>query len=207
MKKSKFLLLPILAGIQLALATEPNHHEDSPSGSLSTNSSESSSTSTADATAESVSNSDSQSSASASSGDSTSISRSGDSSSSVSVVHKQRRQAPGVYTAATNTTAACQGEWHVGASVGLGGVSFGKSRTLRDCVLAQAAEYEESRGNLEASRKLRCRISFYEEALGEDCEALLNTQDGSGKTQEEVFFRTPEQRKADREKLLKEVSK
>jgi hypothetical protein len=43
-------------------------------------------------------------------------------------------------------------------------------------MLDELATAELARGNLSASILLRCRISFYIEALGADCPALLNTQ-------------------------------
>lgn len=201
MKSSKFLLLPILAGVQLALANGGSHNEPKPtndpravassSNVLSNNQSTSVSSSVA-------SESNSSASVQASTGDSTSSSNSGGNSVSNSTVYKQRQQAPGVFTSAGNATAPCQADWRIGASAGIGGLSFGKNHTVRDCVLQDAADAELLRGNLEASIKLRCRISFYKAALGEDCEALLNTQ---GKREE--TFATKEEVNLKVEKAFK----
>jgi hypothetical protein len=93
----------------------------------------------------------------------------------VTSTYKQIRQAPGATTSASDTTANCQKDRRVGVSSVVGGLSFGASRTDRDCRLLERADYEESRGNVSASIRLRCATTVYREALGEDCEALLST--------------------------------
>ncbi len=129
------------------------------------------------AASESRSSSEASSASAAQSGStSASDSNSGGNVLNSSNVYKGVRNAPGIVSEAGVSTADCQGDWRVGASVPGGGVSFGKSRTIRDCVLSHAAAEELARGNLAASIKLRCLISVYREALGNECEALLNTQ-------------------------------
>lgn len=86
---------------------------------------------------------------------------------------RQVRQAPTVLADATNTTSECAQA--VGGSLSLAGFGIGAHRALadKDCRLAIAAEREDSRGNALAAVRLRCRISYYVEALGDDCFALL----------------------------------
>jgi hypothetical protein len=122
--------------------------------------------------ASSVANADGGDSSSNSGANSTS----GGNTVSNSSVYKQKRQAPGVFATGVDPTAGCQGSWHLGASAVGGGVGFGKSHTIRDCVLAAAASEEFARGNLQASILLRCQISYYKASLGDDCIALLDTQ-------------------------------
>jgi hypothetical protein len=93
----------------------------------------------------------------------------------VSSTYKQVRQAPGATTSASDTTASCQKDRRIGVSSVVGGLSFGASRTDRDCRLLDRADYEDLRGNVSASIRLRCATSVYRKALGEDCEALLFT--------------------------------
>lgn len=112
----------------------------------------------------------------ASGGDSTSSASSGGNQIQNSSTYKQVKQAPGVFSSAGDTTAECQGDWRVGLSATGGGLGFGKSYSIRDCYLVKASDTEFARGNIAASIKLRCRISFYRDALGDDCEALLDTQ-------------------------------
>lgn len=117
-------------------------------------------------------------SAEASSGDSSADadSSSGGNILSTSSVYKQQRQAPGLFAAVGNTTAGCEAAWNLGVSTPVGGLVGGKTKTRPDCLLLEASERELLRGNQTASIKLRCRISYYRETLGESCEALLNTQ-------------------------------
>lgn len=196
--KSKFLILPLLAGVRMALAT--GHGHEDPTYLHPTINTETS----ADATSASHSSAEADAtSSSTSEAASDSTSNSGGNVLTSSTVFRGVRQAPGALAVGTNTTQPCSGEWHLGGSSPVGGLSFGKSRTNRDCVFAELAADELARGNLQASIQLRCKISYYREALGDDCEALLNTQ--TKKSEDSATTRSD--RAADRIRLLREVSK
>ena len=93
-----------------------------------------------------------------------------------SITYKQVKQAPNVYTAVSNTTAACIKASGFGASVPGFGAGLSLPIKDKDCLLDRAADKELDRNNLGASIALRCRISYYREALGEDCVALLHDE-------------------------------
>ncbi len=201
--KSKFLILPLLAGVKMALAT--GHGHENPPHLQPTINTEAS----ADATSASRSSAEADaSSSSTSEAASDATSNSGGNVLNSSTVFRGVRQAPGALAIGTNTTQPCSGEWHLGGSSPVGGLSFGKSRTNKDCMFAELAADELARGSLQASIQLRCRISYYKEALGDDCEALLNTQTSNAvSSAREVRYADPAKRAADRAKLLQEVSK
>lgn len=89
--------------------------------------------------------------------------------------YKQVRQAPAVGAAAGLTTAKCQRGQEVRLSGPGAGIGLSRSKPDADCWLDELSDKELERGNETASIRLRCRISYYVDALGKDCEALLKT--------------------------------
>lgn len=99
----------------------------------------------------------------------------------VSSVYKQVRQVASAHADAGNATIYCAKDRRAGIQLPGIGLSAGGTATDRDCALLRAAETELSIGNVYASVKLRCATKLYR-ALGDDCEALLNTQTGAKDT-------------------------
>lgn len=91
------------------------------------------------------------------------------------VNNKQKRQAAAMGAAAGYTTARCMKGRELRLSGPGAGVGFSFSGEHKDCWLDDFADQELARGNETASIRLRCQISYYKQALGEDCEALLKT--------------------------------
>jgi hypothetical protein len=120
-------------------------------------------------TAESTSSSNSHSDSNASS---SSDASGGDSSLNQTI--KSSKLAPTVFSSGTNNNVPCHGEWHAGASVLVGGLSFGRDRKDKDCLLKTAADDQYTRGHFQAAARLYCKIQYYAEALGKDCVAMLS---------------------------------
>lgn len=91
----------------------------------------------------------------------------------LSTTYKQVKQAVAASASAGNATSACVKDLRAGLGSVFGGISIGGSKADKDCRLEQAADKELARGNVVASVRLRCKISFYADTLGEDCMALL----------------------------------
>ncbi len=87
-----------------------------------------------------------------------------------------RRSAASAHADAGYSSAPCVKDQRIGAQVVGFGLSMGRGKSDKDCLLLAAADLELARGNLRASILLRCKTKNYQEALGADCEALLNTQ-------------------------------
>lgn len=87
---------------------------------------------------------------------------------------KSSKLAPAVFSSGTNNNVPCHGEWHAGASVLVGGVSYGRDRKDKDCLLKTAADDLYTRGNYRAAALLYCKIGYYAQALGKECVPLLS---------------------------------
>lgn len=90
---------------------------------------------------------------------------------------KDQKQAPSVFTAATDTTAECARSVGGGFSVAGFGISGTTAIRDRDCRLLKAAAYEQSLGNTLAAVHLRCATSLYRGIFAPgDCVAYLEQQ-------------------------------
>lgn len=139
------------------------------------------SSSTSDAHSNSYSSSSTDSYAK--SGDSYSNAKSGDSSAnsggnsvSNSSVYTEVKRAVTGNSSGSNTTAGCRYDSHMGLGSVLGGLSFGRSYKDRDCLKLQVANDLWSKGLNLAAVRVYCTIPTIKDALGDDCEALLNQQ-------------------------------
>jgi len=74
----------------------------------------------------------------------------------------------------TNTTAACRYDTHAGLGSVLGGLSFGRSYKDKDCLKLQVANDLWAKGMDIAAVRVYCTIPTIKDALGDDCEAVLN---------------------------------
>ncbi len=104
----------------------------------------------------------------------TSTASNGGNTQAINVIN--RRSAASAHADAGYSSAPCTRDQRAGVQLVGFGVSGGRGKADKDCLLNAAADAELARGNVFASVKLRCRVSYYAETLGEDCQALLETQ-------------------------------
>ena len=95
---------------------------------------------------------------------------------SLTSITREIRQAVTGDSTGTNTTASCRYDMHAGLGSVLGGFSIGRAFSDKDCKRAAYAETLWRRGNVVAGNRVYCTIKDVHDALGDDCEALLNEQ-------------------------------
>jgi len=116
----------------------------------------------------------SSSASSASSSQAASSSTSGGNVMSSSTTYQEVKRAVTGNSSGTNTTAACRYDTHAGLGSVLGGLSFGRSYRDKDCLKLQVANDLWAKGMDIAAVRVYCTIPTIKDALGDDCEAVLN---------------------------------